>query len=188
MSWVRSYPRESWVIFLTLLLPVFLFFYMVITLVGHSIESRAEIAKITPRVSRLIGLLDAESEMRKSLSLVSEGNKLLTYPSREEESVIATSLQAELRKIMSDAGLTVTNSQVLKLRKKKNFDLIGLNMTTTGTIKALDTALTGLEVYRPLVLVESLNVYPNSRRSNAQTNYKQTVTARFQLASLRAVR
>ena len=188
MKWIRSHPKESWVIFMTLLLPLFLFLYVATTLVGHSIDSRAEIAKITPRISRLMGLIDAESEMRQSLSLVTDGNKLLTYPSTEEESVISTSLQAELRKIMSDAGLTVTNSQVLKIRKKENFDLIGLNVTATGTIEALDTALTGVEVYRPLVLVESLNVYPNRRRSNAQTNYRQTVTARFQLASLRVAR
>ena len=88
---------------------------------------------------------------------------------------------------MTEAGLTLSNSQVPKMRREGRFEHIGLNVTSVGTIQALDLALAGLDAYRPLVLIESLNVYPNRRTSAAQTNYRQTVTARFKLISLRLV-
>ena len=187
MKWLRLHRKDALVISLTLLLPLYVFLYFANSLVQHSLESRNEIVKITPRIARLLGLIDSEQKMQESLLIVSDGSKSLTYPSTEEESVISASLQAELRRIMTEAGLTVSNSQVQKIRREGKFDHIGLKVTALGTIEALDLALAGLENYRPLVLVESLNVYPNRKKSAAQTNYRQTVTARFELISLRLV-
>jgi len=185
MKWLRLHRKDALVISLTLLLPLYAFLHLATSFVQHSLESRDEIAKITPRISRLLGLVDSEQKMQESLLIVSDGSKSLTYPSTEEESVISATLQAELRRIMTEAGLTVSNSQVQKMRREGKFDHIGLNVTSLGTIEALDLALAGLESYRPLVLIESLNVYPNRKKSAAQTNYRQTVTARFKLTSLR---
>ena len=187
MKWLRLHRKDVLVISLTLLLPVYAFIYLATSLAQHSLESRDEIAKITPRISRLLGLIDSEQKMQESLLIVSDGSKSLTYPSTEEESVISATLQAELRRIMTEAGLTVSNSQLQTIRREGKFDHITLKVTVLGTIEALDLALAGLETYRPLVLVESLNVYPNRKNNAAQTNYRQTVTARFKLASLRVV-
>ena len=187
MKWLRLHRRDALVISLTLLLPLYVFLYFANSLVQHSLESRNEIVKITPRIARLLGLIDSEQKMQESLLIVSDGSKSLTYPSTEEESAISATLQAELRRIMTEAGLTVSNSQVQKMRREGRFDHIGLNVTALGTIQALDLALAGLESYRPLVLIESLNVYPNRRNNAVQTNYRQTVTARFKLTSLRMV-
>jgi len=187
MRWFLLHRKDALVIALTFLVPMYLFLYLAITLIGNSIESRAEIAKITPRISRLLGLIESEEKMQESLLIASDGSKSLAYPSTEEESVISATLQAELRRIMTEAGLTLSNSQVLKMRREGRFEHIGLNVTSVGTIQALDLALAGLDAYRPLVLIESLNVYPNRRTSAAQTNYRQTVTARFKLISLRLV-
>ncbi len=188
MRWFRFYRKDTLVIAFTFLLPIYAFIHLATILIGHSIESRDEIANITPRISRLLGLIESEEKMKESLLTVSDGSKSLVYPSTEQESVISATLQAELRRIMIEAGLTVSNSQVQKMRREGRFDLIGLNVTSLGTIQELDLALAGLDAYRPLVLVESLNVYPNRKRSAAQTNYRQTVTARFKLTSLREVR
>ncbi len=187
MKWLRLHRKDALVISLTLLFPLYAFMYLTTSLVQHSLESRDEIAKITPRIARLLGLIDSEEKMQESLLKVNDGSKSLTYPSTDEESVISATLQAELRRIMTEAGLTVSNSQVQKMRREGKFDHIGLKVTAVGTIEALDLALAGLETYRPLVLIESLNVYPNRKKSSAQTNYRQTVTARFELTSLRLV-
>ena len=98
--------------------------YFATSLVQHSLESRDEIDKITPRISRLLGLIDSEQKMQESLLIVSNGSKSLTYPSTEEESVISATLQTELRRIMTEAGLTVSNSQVQKIRREGKFDHI----------------------------------------------------------------
>ena len=85
-------------------------------------------------------------------------------------------------------GRKTTVGRKIRYRGKPKYQGgIGLKVTALGTIEALDLALAGLENYRPLVLVESLNVYPNRKKSAAQTNYRQTVTARFELISLRLV-
>ena len=115
MKWLRLHRKDALIISLTLLLPVYAFLYFATSLVQYSLESRDEIVKITPRIARLLGLMDSEQKMQESLLIVSDGSKSLTYPSTEEESVISTSLQAELRRIMTEAGLTVSNSQVQKI-------------------------------------------------------------------------
>ena len=99
MKWLSLHRKDALVISLTFLLPIYVFLYFATSLVQHSLESRDEIDKITPRISRLLGLIDSEQKMQESLLIVSNGSKSLTYPSTEEESVISAALQAELRRM-----------------------------------------------------------------------------------------
>ena len=81
--------------------------------------------------------------------------------------------------------MAVTNSQVLPIREHEGFDHIGLKMTLSGDIAALDQALQALNEYVPLLLVESLDVWP-ARAPRGKTANEQKLTATLQLLTLRA--
>ena len=83
-----------------------------------------------------------------------------------------------------DAGLAVSNSQVLPVREKDNFDYISIRLTVEGDLSGLDAALTGIAAFRPILLVESLEL--GAIRSTRNSN-EQIVSATVQLLSLRAL-
>ena len=63
MKWLRLHRKDALVIFLTILLPVYI--SILCHFLGSKfIKSRDEIAKITPRISRLLGLIDSEQGYR----------------------------------------------------------------------------------------------------------------------------
>jgi general secretion pathway protein M len=99
---------------------------------------------------------------------------------------VSARLQTSVRQILVEAGLSITNSQVLPVREEDTFDYIGLKITVDGDIAALDIALSAIAGYRPLLLVESLDVWParSSRRKGQQET--QVISASMQLLSLRA--
>ena len=86
---------------------------------------------------------------------------------------------------MTDAGLWVSYGQVLPLREGVMFDYIGLKLYVSVDVTALDESLSALAAYTPLVIVESLDVWPNRQRSSEPA--VQQVTASLKLVSLRAV-
>jgi len=73
----------------------------------------------------------------------------------------------------------------LPVREHELFDYIAVKVTVGGTMANVDDALSSLGSYMPLVLVESLDIFPRrSSRRNAPVA-EQTVTATLQLLSLR---
>ena len=92
-----------------------------------------------------------------------------------------------MRQILVEAGLSVSNSQVLPVREEGVFDYIGLKLTVTGSVASLDAALAAIAAYRPLLLTESLDMWPNRTRGRKGEADQQTVSASLQLLSLRAV-
>jgi general secretion pathway protein M len=76
---------------------------------------------------------------------------------------------------------------VLPAREQGSFDYIAVKLTVTGGLPALDEALAGIGAYLPLVLVESLDVYPARAARGKSEGQEQQITANIQLLSLRAV-
>jgi general secretion pathway protein M len=107
------------------------------------------------------------------------------YPATGDTASVSTTLQSDIRQIFSDAGLTVSNSQVLPLREQEHFDHININFSVQGDISGVDAALTDIAKFRPLLLVESLEMRPlRSGRSGAK---EQIVVVSLQLLALRAI-
>jgi general secretion pathway protein M len=186
VSWLRVHQRTAWVCGLTLLLPVLLYLNVMFGLVGMRGEAQAEIDRIEPRIARLQGLINYEEQLRKAAVVVDTKVLELVYPVSEDQATVSAELQTQVRDIFSKAGLSVTNSQVLPVRAQGNFDYIGVKLTVSGTLPALDEALAGVAAYLPLVLVESLDVYPARAPRGRNTNNQQQLTAGLQLLSLRA--
>jgi len=187
VNWLKVHQRTAWICALTLLVPVLVYFNVIFSLLGARSESQAEIDRIEPRIARLRGLIDYEDQLREAAAIVDSQVLELVYPASEDQATVSAELQTQVRDIFSAAGLSVTNSQVLPVREQGNFDYIGVKLTVNGSLPALDEALAGLAAYLPLVLVESLDVYPTRAPRGKDESNQQTLTASLQVLSLRAV-
>lgn len=193
MNWLRSHRRSAWIIGLTLLLPALLYINALLGLIGLRQEYQSGIDALAPRLARLQGLIDHEEQLREAAGAVDQRVLGLVYPAGEDRATVSARLQKDVRQILVDAGLSVSNSQVLPLRERDLFDYVGVKITVTGEIDGLNAALANLSVFQPLVLVESLDVWPkrDSRRRSAageSDQGKQLVNATMQLLSLRSAR
>ena len=186
MNWLKAHPRTAWICGLTLLVPLFVYLNVVFSLLGMRSAAQAEIDRIEPRIARMQGLVDYEEQLREAAVVVDSKVLKLVYPGSEDQAAVAAELQTQVRDIFSTAGLAITNSQVLPVRIQGNFDYISVKLTVNGSLPALDEALAGVAAYLPLVLVESLDVYPARSRRGKEVAGEQTLTASLQLLSLRA--
>lgn len=186
MSWILSHRRSAWICGLTLLVPLLLYFNMLFGLLDIGQSYKSEIDNLIPRISRLRGLVEVESQLRDTSARSSGALEKLVYPASGDRTTVSAALQTNVRQILSDAGLRVSNSQVLEIREKENFDYISIRVTVEGDLSGMDAALTGIARFRPLLLVESLDLSPvrSGRRGNEKG---QIIKATMQLLSLRAV-
>jgi general secretion pathway protein M len=109
----------------------------------------------------------------------------LVFAPGEAPSALAARLQADVRQILLEAGLAVTNSQVLPLRKDDQFDRVGVKLTAKGSLNALDAALIGLAAYEPKLIIESLDTFPAATGRRNEPEETQQLTAVFQLTVLK---
>ncbi len=184
MNWLRSHQRSAWICGLTLLLPVLLY----LNGIGNLWQVRAgyqdEINRLEPRIARWQGLEEREQELREAADLGTSRMVGLVYPPEGDNAASATSLQKDARQLFTDAGMEITNSQVLPVRQEANFDYIGVKLTVAGDLASLDAALAAVGEFSPLLLVEALDIWPIRVRRGQPEG--QQVTANLRLLSLRA--
>ena len=184
MKWLRSHPRIVLICGLTLLLPALLYVNTLLGVWGMHRDAQSDIDNLMPRIARQYGLIEHEDELRDASNLALRGVATLVYPASRDAASVSTTLQTSIRQIFSDAGLTVSNSQVLPVREKEHFNYINVNLTVQGDISGVDAALTDIAEFRPLLLVESLEMRPlRSGRAGAKD---QIVVVSLQLLALRA--
>lgn len=185
MTWLRTHRRSAIIVGLTLLLPILLYLNVLLGLLGLRFEYQGEISDLQPRIARLQGLIDNEDALRQSAGQVDARLAELGYPATEDANAVAATLQADVRQLFSEAGLEVSNSQVLPTRQEERFDLMAIKLTASGDMSALDAALIGIAAFRPMLLVESLDVFPARGQRQRGEPEGQQVTAVFQLLALR---
>ncbi len=185
LSWFRTHRRSALICGATVLLPLLLYIGLLVDAWALRSEYQADIDRLLPRVARMEGIKAFEEELSASAAEVREAIESLVYPVTTDRGEVSAALQKDVWQLMGDAGLSVSNSQVLPLREGEKFDYIGLKLTVSGDVAALDESLTALAAFTPLVIVESLDVWPNRQRSSEPA--QQQVTASLKLVSLRAV-
>jgi general secretion pathway protein M len=185
VNWLRDNPRYAVMVLGTLGLPVLLLLYLAVGLLGIRGEYQAEVERLEPRIARLQGLLNREEDVRRAASTVGSDVLDLVYPATDDSGTVAANLQKNVREILAAAGLSVSNSQILPLREQEGFDRIAVKLTASGDLPALDTALADLNAYLPLLLVESIEIWPNRSARRGQEEDIQTVTATLQVLALR---
>jgi general secretion pathway protein M len=185
MSWFRSHQRAAWICGLTLALPLLAYLITLSELVGMYSSYQTHIGRTESRVARLQGLIEQQNKLSNASQSALAQVVELVYPGNQDSAAISTTLQTGVRQIFTSAGLSVTNSQVLPVREQDDFDYIGLRITVSGPLDALDAALLDLTQYQPLVLLESLGVRPEGRVRRGAV-LEQKITATLQILTLRA--
>jgi general secretion pathway protein M len=180
VNWFRDHPRYSLLLGLTVLLPLWLLLYLAATLFGLRGDYQDEIERLEPRIARLQGLMNHAEELQRAAGDVGSEVLGLVYPATQESGVVSAALQKNLREIFADAGLAITNSQILPLREGDKFDRIAVKLTVSGSLPALDVALADISAYEPLLLVEDLDVWPGRGRGEGQS-----IAATVQVLALR---
>ena len=154
----------------------------------------AEIESIQPRTARLLGIVESFDQLELASNGVGGVLRDLAYTADRDSATTAAAMQQDIRELMVDAGMSVSGSQILPVRKSAGFDRLSLDITAEGNIDELDDAFSRLNELRPLVFVESVNVKPvrarwNRRGAEGEDNSSgddpRKLTARFHLFSLR---
>lgn len=187
IAWIKSHSRSATICGVTLLVPLIVYLKLFLGVWGLRAEYVADIDRLEPRIARLQGIKAFESELRDSSGQVQQQLKSLAYPASSDRASIAAALQTDVRQLMSEAGLSVSNSQVLPLREEERFDFIGVKLTVSGSLDALDGALEKLNEFAPVVIIESLETWPARQSRKKGAPEVQSVTASLRLVSLRAV-
>ena len=185
---MKSHRRSAIICGLTLLLPVFVYLNLMLGAWGARAEYVSEINRLEPRIARLQGIKAHEAQLTRSAEGARQTLNRLVHDASTNRTEVSAALQNDVRQLFTDAGLSVTNSQVLPLREGEQFDYVGLKLTVTGDMTSLDEALASLVDFSPVIVVETLDVWPNRTRSSRNSQpAQQTITASLKLVSLRAV-
>lgn len=185
MNWFRDNRRDAAVILATLALPAILVLMLVLNLFSMRGEYQSEIDFLEPRIARLIGLREQEEVLAKAAGRVDSEVFSLVYPATDDRASVAATLQKNVRDIFSATGMTITNSQMLPAEQEDGLEHITVKITATGTLDALDAALSEVASYRPLLMVESMEAYPMRGVSARGQREPQHVTANIQILALR---
>ncbi len=185
MIWLNSHRRSAVLVGITLAVPLYLFLSALVGLLEVRADYQSQIDAIEPRLARMQGLVARESDIREALAGVTTLVSDHVYPESTAAAGVAASLQAEGRRILSGVGMDVTNSQVLRPRKRDQFDYVAVKIVARGTLEQLDQGLSEFAAFRPVVFVESLDAFPNRRRRRDEEQ-NQTLTVSLPLLSLRS--
>lgn len=187
LEWIKSHRRSALICGIALLVPILIY----LKLLGGAWSWRAQYAdsidNVEPRLARMEGVLVVQDELKELAREARQQRARLVYPASTDRGAVAASLQSDLRQLMSGAGLSVADSQVLPVREEERFDYIGIRLTVSGEVAALDQALAQLAQFKPLVMVESLDVWPTRQRRRKDEPETQDATATLRVLSLRAV-
>ena len=187
MDWLRHHRRVATLVGLTLLIPLYFYLSTLFGVVGLGLEYRSERNRLEPRLARLEGLLAKEAELMGQSRAASDALRGQVYADGQDPSALAAALQADVRQILAEAGLSVSNSQVLPVRQGELFDQVAVKLTVSGSLPALDAALIGIAAHRPRLLVESIDAFPARTSSRNGGEEQQLLTAVIQLMVLRAM-
>lgn len=185
MNWLQQHRHSAIYVGLTLALPLFVVLYLGSTLWAQRVGYQREIERLEPRIARLAGLVESESALRQSALRVDSRVLDLVFPASEERAALAARLQQDLRRIFTEAGLEIKNSQVLPSREVLGLEHVTVKTQVSGDIDALDAALEEISNYSPLILVESMAVTPVRRSRRQRAVGLQQLSANIQLLALR---
>jgi hypothetical protein len=183
---MRHHRRSAVLVAATLLVPVVLVLQSLFSLAAVGFEYAGERNRIEPRLARLQGLVDRQELIAQRSEDAVRMLSTLAYPAESDATALAAALQSDVRRIMDTAGLEVSNSQVMPVRRDDFFEQIPLKLTVKGSVTALNNALVDIAAFRPQLLVEAIDTFPTrgERRSDGQE--AQQLTAVIQVFGLRA--
>ena len=152
-----------------------------------------QIDAIEPRTSRLLGIMQSAEQLSNASSEARGALRDLVLPAGRDSANVAASLQQDVREVMTDAGLSISGSQILPTRRAEGYDRLILDIRAEGNVDALNEALAELELLRPMVFIESVKIKPTRTRASRRRQQQQQqvvgdprkLSAQFKLFALR---
>lgn len=184
MKSIRGLSRAQIIVAGTLALLLLLWLTIAVNLWQSYRNYHQESADLIPRIARLTGLIESEARLRDANEEVSAQLAGYTFPSTTDPASAGANMQQQIRNAFEKAGLTVAGSQILPPRIDPLLTRIQLEVTASGPLESLETALLELPELRPMVLIDHLNVQPARARRGDLT---QSVSVRLRLTALKVL-
>lgn len=170
-DWLLALPREARIIVVAggTTIAVALIFLLG-AIAEYTLEGAQRIGATEPRVARLLGYESVSADLIAGAKRASIALQARAYPASIERRA-GPLLQQDLRRFASEAGLTVTGSQLVVSEEPREdlpgFLLIAVNLTFEGPPMALDAFLTEVEAHSPSLAISSLEMQKSrvARRS-----------------------
>ena len=157
---------------------------------GWWMSNVSDISATKPRISRLLGYIEAAPSIRTTLAEVDTALSQLAIEDTGDTGRGGALLQQQLRQLASEAGLTVVGSEV---KEPEALDaLVKLNATLqlTGGPDDLDAFLEGLYFADPALFPEGMKIEAmrrinRSRHPSTLSGTEDHVMARVDIAAFR---
>ncbi len=113
------------------------------------------------------------------------------FNTRETEALASADLQKFIKTAISAAGGQLTSTQVLPSKTEEDITRITVKVRMNGTIEHLRRALYDIEMSKPLMIVEEMDIRPVRGRRNRKTRKiepSNKMNVNFQVASFMRIK
>lgn len=110
-------------------------------------------------LARYEGIVARESAVQEYARLVEESNARGELLDGASEGVVNANLQARLKSVAENAGVTVRSMQVLPARTLRGVTLVGARLDVSGAIEPVHSLVRALEGDSPLLLVMAASLH-----------------------------
>ena len=113
------------------------------------------------------------------------------FSDRETEALASADLQKFIKSTISETGGQLTSTQVLPSKAEEDITRITVKVRMNGNIENLRTVLYEIEMSKPLMLVEQLDIRPVRGRRNRKTRKiepSNKMNINFQVASFMRIK
>ena len=128
-------------------------------------SDRAALQAIESRVARMQGLIEVQPQMDRQRRLAEEHLSLFLYSAHEDVPRIGNDMQQRVRQAAAESGLAISRSQVMPAVDDGPFIRAQVAITAQGDLRALADTLAAIELLRPVLLVDQLQLQPQSARA-----------------------
>lgn len=138
--------------------------------VSRYFEYSAEIIRLQPIMSRLVGMRDSEQFFKEADQQVRASLAELSLSVQGDADAAAAELQRKVRSLAAEHEMSVSGSQILPPQEGEGYQQIGINMTIKGPMYSVPAMLGDLNVMQPRVVVSSAQLSPSRSRRGAAQN------------------
>lgn len=164
--------------------------WTVISIVGAYARQFSEQGRLEPRIGRLIGYEASAESLSASRAGAENALASLAFVREADASSVGAELQQVLRAYASQAGLTVSGSQLEledDIDDEQRFTRMIVSLTLEGPPIALDTFLSSLYRHSPALLVSDLDLrsMPPRRRGGKTDHDPERLSVTTKVAAVR---
>jgi len=165
MQVLRSLPAHARVVAVSALAVIVLLMSVALgRLGGWFWQQQLAVSDMQPRVARLLGYRDSEDLLRQASEAAQVELDGLVFSG--DAASVGAAVQQQVRRVLEGTGLDVLGSQVVDSIVHESLEEMRVNITASGSMEALDLALSELASARPLLLVDALEIVPQNLRQN----------------------